>query len=272
MLLGAALGSLPSVALAGAPEWIDGPIRELRAPVGEMTRIELWAIDPGGHPVTYSSSALPGESQLEVLPGRTPRAVFSWRPSEAEVGVYEVPIVAASADGVRSTSTLRVSVELERSSYFVPGAGFSVYLPNDNPNLGVMTGVTIEFLIAAWWRYNPNPGPGLGRIVLDLDILKSSIAAVSAVFDVTAGVEMSFERRPARSVLIPFYGLRIGALFGREVASSVPELTPVAGLILFGNTDVSVAVTAGYLLPLRGFEFDGIRGLRAKATANFSFW
>jgi hypothetical protein len=109
-------------------------------------------------------------------------------------------------------------------------------------------------------------------VYLDMDLLSSSRRGVTNAFDLSAGVRLSFESSPSRRVLLPFYALEVGALFDEQVDGAIGHLTPGGGLHLYASPELTVSLSTGYLLPLRGDVLDEQRGLRARLGAAVSFW
>ena len=254
-----------------APEWPEGPRRIVRARAGEPVHVALRALQEDGEPLDYTVSGLPRAAIFQVRAGPHGSASLDWSPGEEDVGVHDV-LVVARAGGAQSAQTVTVSVEDDWTAYFVPGAHFSTFLPNDSDRWGAFVGVSIEFEAAAWIHRNEQPGPSHGRLHLNLDVLASTRAEVSTSLHVSGGVDLTFESNPARRFLLPLYGLEAGLMFNRQQLATLAQITPMAGLHLWAERGLFATATAGYLMPLNDQEFDALRGVRGRLGIAGAFW
>lgn len=253
-----------------APRWPEGPWREIRAKTGVPLRVELAAVDHELEPLSYSIKGQPKGATFVTSVGRN-GASFEWTPGEDDLGTTTVVIAASDGHG-EAEHKLIIHVDEDWSGIFMPGAKYSSYLPAAVGKWGFFQGVSAEIRAYSWIHRNPSPGPSHGSFYIDLDLLASTRENVANAFHLSTGVELSFESNPARRFLLPVFGLEIGALFQRQVLSTVGEVTPTAGLYLYASPHLIVDLRAGYLLPLSAATFDDLRGLRAKLGVSFSLW
>lgn len=258
-------------ATARAPEWPEGAVRTVRVRAGERLHLELRALDLGGAPIEYRATGVPGSAAFTPHPGPDGSATLEWLPDLDDVGVHEIQITAR-AGGRDASQTLRAVVEEDWAGYLMPGAAFSSFVPNASDKWGVFLGGAVQFLIVGWIHRNDQPGPSHGRLHLDLDVLKSTRSEVSTALHVSGGVDLTFERNPSRRWLLPFSGLDVGVMFDRQQLTTLAHVTPMTGLHLWAGPNLFVTVSGGYLMPLNGQAFDELRGVRAKAGLNLSFW
>lgn len=253
-----------------APRWPEGPSQHLRAKTGTAIRVELAAVDRDLDPLRYTIAGQPGDATFVTGVGRS-GATFEWTPGEDDLGIRTV-VITASDGHSEVEHRLIIQVDEDWSGIFMPGAQYTAYLPAAVGKWGFFQGVSAEIRAYSWIHRNPSPGPSHGSFYLDLDLLASTRANVANAFHLSTGVELSFEPNPARRFLLPVFGLEIGALFQRQVLSTVGEVTPTAGLYLYASPHLIVDLRAGYLLPLSAATFDDLRGLRAKLGVSFSLW
>jgi hypothetical protein len=260
------------------------------APVGRELALELRAQDDDGDELTFGATGVPAGAVLE--PQRFPYpAVFRWTPRLEDVGTHEVAFTVS--DGPHTVPALlrvrvvapapvvppvpvapkhEVSTESNWTTYAMPGLGATVLVPAQSRTWGAFVGGGVEFLVAAWIHSNDNRGPSHGRVVINLDVLKPTNQE-GAALQTSLGVDLSIERNPARTYLVPFYGLSLGALVHRNLESSAfAHATPMLGVHLFSSRNVFLTTSVGYLLPLSGRYFDELRSIRANVSADVSFW
>ncbi len=260
------------------------------AVVGRELLVELRGQDEDGDELTFAASAAPKGAVLE--PPRFPYpALFRWTPTADDLGAHEVALTVS--DGTRTVpALLRVKVVAaapmapwippkaapaptsarDWTTYMMPGLLVSTLVPADTRTWGVFGGGGVEFLIAAWIHSNENRGPSHGRVVLNLEVLRPTRQS-GAALQTSLGVDLSIERNPGRSFLVPFYGLDLGVLVHRSLESSaVAHATPLVGVHLFSSRNVFLTASAGYMLPLSGRYFDELRAVRAALSADLSLW
>lgn len=248
------------------PEW-SGLDAEYEAKAGERLDFTIRASDPESDPIRYEVRGLPIGARATAGDGGVQ---LKWDTDEADAGTY--PIEVFASDG-KTTISKKVSLVIaEKSeSFFVPGVGYEFFAPNDPSKLGYFNGFRIEFLGASYVHKNAKPGPSHGRFFVHFDVLLSTKEDVPAAFLPTIGFDFSFERNPPRRFLIPFFGLEGGAWFN-GTTGSLGFMHPFAGVHLFTKANVFINLRGGYFLPFTSEQFDVVRGVRASATVDLSFW
>lgn len=244
-------------------------IRKVRA--GDLLTITLDASDADNDPITFSCRGLPPKAHTRV--DKT-AITIEWMTGKNDHGTWDVECDAS--DG-KATTTKYVRIELEDDwkSFFMPGASFSMLQPVDKGAWGTFSGVSTEILIASWIHRNENRGPSHGRVYLDMDILRSSRAGTASAFDLAMGFDLSLERNPTRHFLLPFFGMKTGTFIQKDLEegrSTVWHLTPLAGAYLWADKNLFITASAGYMLPVSAARFEDLRGLRANVGLNFSLW
>lgn len=247
------------------PKLSDKGPRHERLPTRpeEPLRIQLYAHDPDGDRLRFTVSGLPSGATLEQPQDTGESATVVWPSPVAGEMTLDVTVT----DGVGSDSgKLKIIVEEEWNSGFLPGAGYTAYAPAAG---GYLQGPRLEIVFFAWIHRNDNRGPSHGRVALDLDLLFPKEG--KSVFAPTLAFDLSFERNPQRRFLIPTFGLATGAILptGR---SGAPIVTPTLGLHLYASPNVFVRAEGGYLLPLRPSVFDDYRGARGALLVDFTMW
>jgi len=154
-------------------------------------------------------------------------------------------------------------------SWMVPGVEYTGYFPAGAAAIGNYNGATLEFEVFAFSHRNDNAGPAIGRFTLDLSLLSSTREKQSVIAIYGAGVDLSFERNPARRWLVPFFGLHLGGLHS-DALGSFFEVTPSLGLHVWAGRNVFIDASVGYLLTTE--HLDELRGLRASAGIDFALW
>jgi hypothetical protein len=81
------------------PVW-QQPINNQSVQVGQTLQFTVSAFDPNRAPITYSATPLPDGALLDPVTG-----VFSWTPSAAQIGSYDITVTARDDQG-RSAATL----------------------------------------------------------------------------------------------------------------------------------------------------------------------
>ncbi len=157
----------------------------------------------------------------------------------------------------------------EWETYFMPGAVFHLYVPEMQDSLGYFTGISVEYLIAAWIHKNENRGPSHGRIYTKVNFMKSSKKDIKDIFYWALGLDLSLERNPTRNYLIPYFGLEVGDMYQSQLGNIV-TITPTLGVHLFTSQNLFVNLTGGYVYPSKHLE--ELRGYTAQLGVNFSLW
>lgn len=274
--LGTALLVLPSVARAASapivvdnhpPEWSEEDDDEHTTKPKSRMEVNVRATDADRDPITYKLSGLPVGARAEASEGGV---IIRWTPKEEDIGTYDV--IAEASDGKTSVErTIRLVVEEQVESFFMPGVGYELWLPNGSEKLGAYNGFRIEFIGASYIHRNPKPGPSHGRFYIHFDVLFSGKSGGAAAFLPTAGFDFSLEKNPPRRFLIPFFGLEGGALFNSETGT-LGFMMPFVGVHFWSSGNVQLGVHGGYFLPFTSEQFDTVRGVRGSLTADFSFW
>lgn len=261
-------GSTPIVSSgAHAPVWDDNTQTEYTTSTKEKLTITLRATDDDADPLTYNVSGLPLKAKAEPGEGSV---LVTWQPDESDVGVYNV--TATVTDGTHKVPReIKIIVEDEHESFFMPGVGYSMYAPNAPSKMGVFMGARIEILPAAWIHLNEKRGPSHGRVYLSFDILTSLKSDRHDAFLPAMGFDLSLERNPARRWMIPFFGMEGGAYFNLDTGT-LAFLEPLGGIHLFASQNVYLNLVGGYFLPLSSENFDDSRGVRGRFTFDFSLW
>lgn len=266
-----------------APVWDDSTLSEYTASPKDTLTITLRATDDDADPLTYNVSGLPLTAKAEPGEGSV---VIKWKPKDSDVGTYTV--TATVTDGAHKVPReIKIIVEDEHESFFMPGVGFSLFVPNHSEPLGVFVGARIEILPAAWIHLNEKRGPSHGRVYLSFDILTSTKTGsasgtfksadpmkpnqVHDAFLPALGFDLSLERNPSRRWMIPYFGMEGGAFFQLNTGT-VAFLEPLGGVHLWSSQNVYLNLMGGYFLPLSTEIFDDTRGVRGRLTFDFSLW
>jgi hypothetical protein len=283
--LSLAVATLATPALAGPivldpnnhpPEWDTATPSDVTGSDQQAISFMVRASDADNDPLTYSLSGLPVGARAEASDGAVQ---VKWKPTSDDVGVYRV--VATVTDGkTKVDKSIKIVVAEEHESFFMPGVGYSLWVPGNVDRLGVFNGFAIEFLGIRWVHDNEKRGPSHGSIYLDFDVLFSTGAtkpdpvfglAVDPAFMPVIGLDLSIERNPARRFLIPYFGLEGGALFQQQTGT-LGLMLPFAGLHVYSSRNVEVGARAGYMLPFTSEQFGDLAGLRARLTVDVSYW
>ncbi len=259
-----------------APEWDSSTPNDVSGNDQTTISFTVRATDADNDPLTYSLSGLPVGAKAEASEGAVQ---VKWKPTSDDIGVYKV--TATVSDGkTKVDRQIRIVVEEEHESFFMPGVGYSLYVPGNIDKLGVFNGFAIEFLGIRWVHDNDKRGPSHGSIYLAFDVLFSAGAKPDAItgkvsvdpaFMPVLGFDLSIERNPARRFLIPYFGLEGGALFQQQTGT-LGLILPFAGLHFYSSRNVTIGVRAGYMLPFTSEQFADVAGVRARLSADVSFW
>lgn len=154
-------------------------------------------------------------------------------------------------------------------TYFMPGLGYTFYQPKANDSIGYFSGLTVEYLIYGKVEQNDNPGPSHVRFYSKLNILKSNRATINSMFMYTLGLDLSLEKNPKRSFLIPYFGLEFGGISQKQFGSTV-QFTPTLGIHILSKKNLFINIHGGYVYPLSNFEM--LQGWFGQAGLNFALW
>ncbi len=250
-----------------APEWDQTTPKEKTGSETSSIQFTVRATDADNDPLTYSLSGLPKDAKAEATEGAVQ---VSWTPTADDLGVYHV--IATVTDGkTKVDREIKLIVEDEHESFFMPGVGYSLWVPGSTSTLGVFQGFSIEFLGVRWVHQNEKRGPSHGSIYLDFDVLFSTANNVDPAFMPLLGFDLSIERNPARRFLIPYFGLEGGVLFQKQT-TTLGLLTPFGGLHFYATRNFEIGAKVGYMLPFTSEQFAQVAGLRARLSADLSFW
>lgn len=158
----------------------------------------------------------------------------------------------------------------EWDDYFMPGAGYKMFVPKDRSNLGTYHGFTTEFVIYARAKSSESRWSGPGRIKTygNLSIMASDRDEAKDIFFVNTGLNLSFESKMKRKVMIPYFGMEIGGLFQRDF--STMHFTPVAGIQFISTKRIIWSAQGGYLYTTK--RFDEYSGYSLSSTLNILLW
>lgn len=263
----------PARAAENAPPKFGYDYEETRkVKAGETVSITVDAQDADNDQLAFTCRGLPPHAHTRVE-GKS-SLVITWRTHKSDHGAWDIECDASDGKAT-ATKYLRLEIEDDWQSYFMPGASYSMLAPVDRSTWGVFQGVSTEILVASWIHRNENRGPSHGRVFLDMDILRSTRAGTAPAFDLAMGFDLSLERNPSRKFLLPYFGMKTGAFLQKDLTegrSTVWHLTPMAGAYLWADKNLFVTASAGYMLPVNAARFEDLRGLRANLGLNFSLW
>lgn len=171
-----------------------------------------------------------------------------------------------------STEYQKIKAEEEKTNYetwFMPGLSYSIYSPSAKDSVGIFSGLTVEYLIFASVSQNDNPGPSHVRLYSKLNILKSDKKEMNSIFMYTMGLDLSLEKNPKRSFLIPYFGLEFGGMSQKQIGTTI-QFTPTIGVHLLSKKNIYLNVHAGYVYPIANFET--MQGWYGQAGVNFALW
>ena len=154
-------------------------------------------------------------------------------------------------------------------AWFMPGLAYAYYQPKKMDSVGYFQGVTVEYLIYARIFKDEKPGPSQTRVYVKLNMLNSSKDNINSLFMYTFGVDLSLERNPARSFLIPYFGLEFGGISQKQLGSTV-QFTPTFGVHIFSKKNLFVNLQGGYVYPVSNYEV--LQGWTGQAGLNFALW
>jgi hypothetical protein len=159
--------------------------------------------------------------------------------------------------------------KLNFETYFMPGAGYSYFIPKGMDSLGNWGGVTIDYLFYAKVEQDDDPGPSHVRWYGKLSIMNSDKEGMKDMFLYSAGVDLSLEKNPNRNYLVPYFGLEFGGISQKQLGSTV-QFTPTAGLHVLSHKNLFINIYGGYMYPIRNFDI--LQGWYGQAGLNFALW
>jgi len=193
---------------------------------------------------------------------------FFWKPKTDQTGDFLVK-VRVRYKSIVDSAFFAIRIEEKWTSSLIPGASYALYAPVASDKYGTFSGVSMEYLLVSWVARNDNRGPSHGRVYIRFELLNSSKPDVPASFLYTTGLNLSLERNPRRSYLIPFFGIEFGGIYNQKW-DNIAHFTPVAGVWLYANQTNTVNAAFGYSFP--GTSFGELRGWRASLGGTFSLW
>lgn len=211
---------------------------------------------------------LPRGATLEVWPERG-YAELVWTPRFKDLGDHRMQVRVRAKGYKDSRVSTRVTVTDEWETFFMPGVNYALHLPNGDRALDPFHGVSVEYLIAGWIHRNDNHGPSHGRIYANVALLSSTDSANPALLKYHLGLNLSLERNPKRRVMIPLFGVETGGFYYEDLGSGY-QITPLAGLHVYGARNAFINIIGGYMFPLTHLE--EMRGWHVKGGLNVSFW
>lgn len=191
---------------------------------------------------------------------------FHWTPSWKDIGIHNLTLRVSNGSS-ENAQTVSVTVSSEKSSYLLPGVGYSMYLPEGDQ---FWQGVGVQYMIGNWVYQNNNPGPSHGRLYLDISLMKEQ-KTEDRILTWLLGVDLSLERLPRRRFLLPSFGLEFGGL-SRENIGTQMIVVPTGGLHFWWTNTVSTSVDAGWIVPTEFKENADYMGLRLRAAVDVAFW
>jgi hypothetical protein len=159
--------------------------------------------------------------------------------------------------------------KLNFETYFMPGGGYSYFMPKGVDSVGNWSGVTIDYLFYAKVEQDDDPGPSHVRWYGKLSIMNSDKEGMKDMFLYSAGVDLSLEKNPTRNFLVPYFGLEFGGVSQKQLGSTV-QFTPTVGLHILSHQNLFINVYGGYNYPIKNFDL--LQGWYAQAGLNFALW
>ena len=154
-------------------------------------------------------------------------------------------------------------------TWFMPGIGYTLYVPKGQDSTGVLKGIAIDYLLFTHMAQDNKPGPSLVRIYTKLSIIKSSKSEVNDLFSYSLGLSMSFEKNPKRSYLVPFFGLEFGGL-SQSQWGTTGQFTPTVGIHIIAKRNLYINLQGGYVYPITNFDI--LQGVFFEVGVNFALW
>ncbi|MCU0434670.1 MAG: hypothetical protein MUC87_14540 [Bacteroidia bacterium] len=159
--------------------------------------------------------------------------------------------------------------KLNFTTYFMPGLGYKYYQPKASDSTGSFSGLTVEYLIYAKVEQSDDPGPSHVRFYSKLNILRSDKSNINSMFMYTLGLDLSLEKNPKRTFLIPYFGLEFGGISQKQFGSTV-QFTPTFGIHVLSKKNLFINLQGGYMYPISNFEM--LQGWMGQAGVNFALW
>jgi len=231
---------------------------------GETIHINVTAWDPDDDVLSYRISDLPRGAKVSNAAGNA----FEWTPSEDQIGMHTVH--ATVSDGTATVMReISILVEDDWSTIFLPGVYYSLWSPTARETMGTYQGVGMEIVPYAWIHRNTSRGPSHGKFTVRADILNSSRAGMGVALIYSVGFDLSIERNPDRTWLIPFFGLDTGGVLENRTGNQF-QVSPHVGCYLWTHRNLYVSVAGSYqIVPS---QLDTLSGWRLSAGLNLTLW
>ena len=153
------------------------------------------------------------------------------------------------------------------SSLLVPTAIAFAYLPGDD--LGKWFGGGVELVWLTWGDSSPSFGPSHGKLRGSIGLLRSTTEGMGTMVQYRGGAQVSFEKNPSRSWLIPYFAADIGGMWVRGPGSE-PFVDAGLGAYVYYSARIIVDIGAGWLLPFD--DVDLLAGPTAHAALSVTLW
>lgn len=187
------------------------------------------------------------------------------------LGIAAALLVALGASSEPSTAppqppSVPPAAEEKWESWFLPGAQYVAYFPVGRGE-GAFHGPAFELVVGSWVHDTKERGPSHGRVYLDVALLQATAAGRNTGVSYALGLDLSLERNPRRSFLIPVFGIEIGGIQQKQLGG-VFQTVPFAGAHLWSSRNLFVTATAGYVFP--GRDVERLGGWRVRAGVDFA--
>jgi hypothetical protein len=141
------------------------------------------------------------------------------------------------------------------------------YFPGDA--MGSWLGGGVEVIALTWGDSSPAFGPSHGKLKFDISLLRSTEDGLGTMVQYRGGAEVSFEKNPSRSWLIPYFSADLGGLWVRGPGSEAFVGAGV-GVYLYYSGRLVVDLGGGWLLPFS--DVDLLSGPTAHAALSVALW
>lgn len=153
------------------------------------------------------------------------------------------------------------------AAMLVPSLMTMAYVPRADAS-GARLGVGAEILLLTWSSNTDGFGPGQGKLRFDVGGLWSTADSDAWTVLYRGGASVSFEGRPHREFLVPYFSADVGGVHDRKLGGSV-FFDPGGGLYLVYYKSLIVDVEAGYLY---AFAEPDLSGFKSHLTVSLAFW
>jgi hypothetical protein len=153
------------------------------------------------------------------------------------------------------------------SSLLMPTAIGVGYFPGGA--MGSWFGGGVEIVGLTWGDSSPAFGPSHGKLRFDISLLRSTVDGAGTMVQYRTGAQVSFEKNPSRSWLIPYFSVDIGGLWVRGPGTE-PFAGAGVGAYVYYSARLIVDVGGGWLLPFDDVEL--LNGPTAHAALSVALW